>query len=386
MVPLKYNVRNLRVRWTSTFMSVFGTALVVWSSCILFGLVEGLQHTLNVSADPLGLVVLRKGSTDEINGGYTAAKADDIATLAGIARDADGLALVAKEMLNIPIAERVEGTRTNVMVRGVSAASPKLRPDFRVLPGGRYFEPGKNECVVSKSIASRFKDTKLGDVFHPSERESYRVVGHFTAGGSAAESEIWVDFDDLSRNLNRNGYVSTVRLRADSAESRDRIQKIVNEDVQFKLDAQYESAYYATQAQAGLLFKVGGTLIAVLLTFGAMFAAANTMYAAVSTRTREIGTLRALGFSRTDVLVSFLGESLLLCLMGGVLGLVLTIPLSALTFSTALGFADTAISFRFGPIVMTVAGLMTLAMGLFGGLLPALRAVRLDVVRALREV
>jgi putative ABC transport system permease protein len=386
MIPLKYNLRNLRVRWTSTCMTVLGTALVVWSSCILFGVVEGIQHTLNVSGDPLGVVVLRKGSTDESGGGFTVAQADDIATLGGIARDAQGMSRVAKEMVNISIAERNEGTRTNLIVRGVSAASPGLRPRFQVLPGGRYFEPGKGECVVSKSIAGRFKNARLGEAIKLDEGDPYRVVGVFTAGGSGAESEVWVDFNDMARHLNRNGYVSSVRLRADSAAARDSIKKTVNDNVQYKLAAHGEADFYASQSEASLLFKVGGTLIAILLTFGAMFAAANTMFAAVSARTREIGTLRALGFSRVDILVSFLGEALLLCAMGGAIGLVATIPLSALTFSTALGFADAAVSFRFGPIVMIVAGTMTLAMGLFGGLLPAIRAVRLDVVRALREV
>lgn len=248
------------------------------------------------------------------------------------------------------------------------------------------FEPGKGECIVSRNISRRFRNAALGSQLKLGDKESYRVVGIFTAGGSAAESEVWVDYGDLARNLNRTGYVSTVRLRAASPADRDRIQKTINNNVQFKLDAKSEVDYYAEQSSAGLLFQVGGTLIAVLLTFGAMFAAANTMYAAVSSRTREIGTLRALGFSRFDILVSFLGEALLLCTMGGVLGLIATLPLSALTFSTALNFADAAVAFRFGPLVLGVATLMTLAMGLFGGLFPAVRAVRLDVVRALREL
>src|SRR3954451_8269969 len=151
MIPLKYNVRNLRVRWVNTLMTVLGTGLIVWSSCILFGLVEGLQHSLNVSGDPLDLIILRKGSTNETNGGYAARLADDVATLAGIARDENGLALVAKEMLNIPIAERNDGSHTNIIVRGVSPASPKLRPRFTVVTG-RYLETGKGECVVSQTL------------------------------------------------------------------------------------------------------------------------------------------------------------------------------------------------------------------------------------------
>jgi putative ABC transport system permease protein len=385
MIPLKYNVRNLRVRWVSTLMTVLGTGLVVWSSCILFGLVEGLQHSLNVSGDPLDLIVLRKGSTNETNGGFAARQADDIATLSGIARDETGLALVAKEMLNIPIAERHDATRANIIMRGVQPASRKLRPKFAIV-AGRDFEPGKGECIVSRSLSRRFKNTTVGSVLKSGEKESYRVVGLFTAGGSAAESEVWVDLKDLERNLNREGYVSSVQLRAASPSDRDRIKKAIDGDTQFKLAAQPETEYYATQSQSSLLFKGAGTLIAVMLTFGAMFAAANTMYAAVSARTREIGTMRAIGFSRMDILLSFLGESVLLCTIGGLVGLLATLPLSALTYSTSVNFAEAAISFRFGPLVMTVALVMTLAMGVFGGLFPAIRAVRLDVISALREM
>lgn len=385
MIPLKYNLRNLRVRWVNTAMTVFGTGLVVWSSCILFMLVEGLNHSLDVSGDPLGMIILRKGSTNETNGGFDAPKADDVATLSGIAT-VDGQAMVAKEMLNIAIVARTDGTRANLIVRGISSASPKLRPNFEILPNGRMFEPGRGEMIVSKSLAGRFEGATIGGTLKLGDRESYRVVGVFSAGGSSAESEVWVDLKDMERALNRQGFVSSVHLRAQSKESRDAIKKTIENTDQFKLAAITEAEYYESQSRDSLLFRVGGTLVAIFLTFGAMFASANTMFAAVKSRTREIGTLRALGFSRSDVLFSFLGESLILCLMGGVLGLLATIPLNALTFNTSLGFAAAAINFRFGPLVLLVSTAMTLSMGVFGGLFPALRAVRLDVVHALREV
>ena len=387
MVPIKYTVRNLRVRWVNTLMTVLGTGLVVWSSCILFGLVDGLEHSLKVSGEPLDLIVLRRGSTSETGSGFTAAKADDLATLPGIARGEDGRPLAAKEMINVPVAERVDGTRTNVIVRGVSPASRALRPSFRVV-AGRDFEPGKGECVVSRSLSGRFKGASIGGVFKVGEKESYRVVGLFTAGGSAAESEVWVDLRDLEKNLGREGFVTGVQLRAESASALDALKTTIDRDARFKLGAQRETDYYQSQSLSSLFLKAAGTLIAVLLTIGAMFAAANTMYAAVSARTREIGTMRAIGFSRGDILVSFLGESVLLCTLGGLLGLAATIPLSALTFGTSNfnTFAEVTVAFRFGPLVMLVAVLMTLAMGVFGGLFPAVRAVRLDVVRALREV
>src|SRR4051794_12809266 len=387
MIPLKYNVRNLRVRWVNTLMTVLGTGLVVWSSCILFGLVEGLQHSLTVSGDPLDLIILRKGSSTETTSGFTTAKADDVATLPGIARDGSGRPLVASELVYIPVAERIDGGRTNIIVRGVVPASRPLRRGFTVVQG-RDFVPGRGECIVSRSLSRRFKGASIGGNLKMGEKDSFRVVGLFTAGGSAAESEIWADVNDLARTISREGSVSCVQLRAASADDLEHIKKTVEGDTRFRLAAIREADYFASQSQSSIFLKGAGTLIAVLLTFGAMFAAANTMYAAVSARTREIGTMRALGFSRFDILVSFLGESVILCALGGLLGLVATIPLSALTFGTSNfnTFAEVTVAFRFGPLVMAVAAIMTLAMGVFGGLFPALRAVRLDVIRALREL
>ena len=182
--------------------------------------------------------------------------------------------------------------------------------------------------------------------------------------------------------------MSSVQLRAASPDDYARLRKTIDDDTQFKLAAIPESLYFESQSRSGAFLKVVGTLIAVLLTFGAMFAAANTMFSAVKSRTREIGTMRALGFSQFDILISFLSESLILCTLGGLLGLLATVPLNALTLETSNfnTFASVLISFRFGPLVMTVALIMTLAMGLFGGMFPAVRAVRLDVISALREL
>src|SRR3954471_23058405 len=237
MIPLKYNLRNLRVRWVTTTLTVLGTGLVVWSSCILFGMVDGLQHSLKVSGDPLDLIVLRKGATNETSSGFEKAKADDLATLGGIARDESGQPLVASELLNIPIAERLDGSRTNIIVRGVSAASPKLRPAFTILPGGRNFEPGKGECIVSRNLSRRFKGAAVGGTLQLGEgkNDSFRVVGLFTAGGSDAESEVWVDIKDLERTVAREGSVSSVQLRAASADDFQAMKKTIETQTQFLL-------------------------------------------------------------------------------------------------------------------------------------------------------
>ena len=387
MIPLKYNVRNLRVRWKTTVMTTLGTGLVVWSSCILFGLVEGLEHSLKVSGDPLDLIVMRKGSVTETTGGFETSKADDLLVLPGIEKDKDGNPIAAEELLNIPIAQRQNGTTTNIIVRGVQPASRVLRPHFKII-AGRDFDTGKEECIVSQKMSARFKGAQVGGTLDFGPKEKYTVVGIFTAGGSAAESEVWADFEDVVRNTGRDGSVSCVQLRAQGPAERTKLIETIDKDERFKLAAIPESTYFETQTSSSLFLKGAGTMIAVLLTFGAMFASANTMFAAVSTRTREIGTMRALGFSQFDVLISFLGESILLCALGGAAGLLATLPLNALTYETSdfNSFASVTVSFRFGPLVMGVALIMTLVMGLFGGMLPAVRAVRLDVISALREL
>ena len=161
MIPLKYNIRNLKARFTSTLLTILSTALVVFASCWLFGLVAGLQHSLNVSGDPLDLIVIRKGSTNETDGGFESDKADELVNLPGIARDAEGKLLVARELIHIPVVSRRDGTRANLILRGVEDASAQLRPDFK-LTSGRMFTPGLDECIVSQPISRRFAGGRRG--------------------------------------------------------------------------------------------------------------------------------------------------------------------------------------------------------------------------------
>ncbi|MFM1801444.1 MAG: hypothetical protein RJA81_796 [Planctomycetota bacterium] len=387
MVPLKYNTRNLWVRRGTTLMTVAGTALIVWSSCILFSMVEGLQKSLDVSGDPLDLIILRKGSTNETDGGFELDKADTMVTLRGVATDSKFGPLVSREMLNIPVMERTNGSRTNLIVRGLDPVGRLLRRDFEIV-AGRDLEPGKGEAIVSERLSGRFKNSNLGDTLKVGEKESYRVVGLFRAGGGSAESEIWVDRKDLERNLSREGSVSSVQIRATDPDSYQSIKDVITDDPQYRLLALGEKEYFAKQTQSSTFLKIFGSVIAVFLTVGAMFAAANTMFGAVASRTREIGTMRALGFSRSSILISFLGESVLLCSIGGLLGLLMTIPLSALSFGTVNTdtFTEITVNFAFGPLVMIVAFSMTVAMGVLGGLFPALKAINKDVIASLREL
>ena len=387
MVPIKYNIRNLRARWVNTLMTVLGTGMIVWSSCALFSLVEGLQHSLQLSGDPLDLIVLRKGTTSETSSRFEIDKSDMIVNLAGIAKDSAEHPLAVGELVHIPLVERSGGGRANLIVRGVDAVSRELRPDFKIIEG-RDLQSGKGEAIVSRAMSKRFKGAGLGQLLPLSNKESYRVVGLFTSGGSAAESEVWVDIKDLKQTIRGEGFVSSLQLRAKSLADLEKLKQTIEKEPQFLLSAIPEVTFFAEQSQTATFYKVAGFVIAIFLSVGAMFAAANTMFAAVSSRTREIGTMRALGFSRFSILVSFLGESVLLCSMGGVVGLLATLPLMFLSFGTNnfSTFAEVTVQFRFGPLVAAVAFAMTLTMGLFGGLLPAVRAVRMDVISALREL
>ncbi|HVJ85012.1 MAG TPA: ABC transporter permease [Caulifigura sp.] len=386
MIPLKYNVRNLRVRWVTTLMTVIGTGLVVWAMVLTFGLTDGLEHALKVSGHPLDLIVLRKGSTDETGSNIGEQLAQEVTTLDGIARDNDGKPMCASEFVTILTkSRRNNGGTTNLIIRGVDAGSRQLRPDFKIVKG-RDLKPGVNEAITSENMAKRFENLAIGEKLEVNKVD-FEIVGYFEAGGSAAESEVWTDIRDVASARRTTDAISSINLRARDEKARDALIARLEDDKQFNLEVKTETEYFASQMQSAILIKFVGYLMAVFLTMGAMFAAANTMFAAVASRSREIGTLRAIGFKRGSILFSFLLESVLLCLMGGILGCLATLPFNGLSTGTAnwSTFSELTFAFRFGPKVLLQGILMALAMGLLGGLIPAIRAVRLNIVSALRE-
>lgn len=384
MIPARYNLRNLRVRWLTTLRTVIGTGLVVWASVLCFGLTDGLQYALRVTGHELDLIVLRKGSTDEISSGLEQKVARDVASLPGIARDANGQPQCSVEFVTILTKpRRNNGGTVNLIVRGLEDVGRTLRPDFRVVQG-RDVEPGKFEAITSRSMAARFENLAIGEKLEVNRR-FFEIVGYFEAAGSAAESEVWTDLRDLSLARKTPGAVSSVCLRAESPEQRDALMNLLAEDKRFQLNAIRETRYFEDQMNQSNAIQYIGYIIAGFLIFGAMFAAANTMYAAVASRAREIGTLRALGFPRTAILTSFLFEAVVLCLLGGLLGCLATLPFNGLSTGTVNNFSEITFSFRFGPRVLAQGVLLALVMGLLGGLLPAVRAVRLNIITALRE-
>jgi putative ABC transport system permease protein len=385
MIPLKYNLRNLRVRWVTTVMTVLGTALVVWASVLSFGLADGLSHAFSVSGETMDLIVMRQGSEDETSSSIELAKAREVATLEGIARDARGQPLCSVEFVTILThPRRGDLGTTNLVVRGLEQAGRSLRPDFRIVEG-RDLTPGVNEAITSRTMAERFVNLRIGEKVEIHDTE-FSIVGYFEADGAAAESEVWTDLRDLTTTRRTAEVVTLVNLRADSETAKRALIKRIRDDEQFNLKVVDEPTYYAEQADQANVVLYVGYFIAGLLAVGAMFAAANTMFSAVASRAREIGTLRALGFGRGSILFSFLLEAVLLCLMGGVLGCLATLPLNGLSTGTMnfANFSEITFSFRFGWNVLLQGLFMALAMGVLGGLFPAVRAVRMNTVTALR--
>jgi putative ABC transport system permease protein len=386
MVPLKYNLRSIRARKVGSLMTIFGVGMVVWASIFAFGLYAGLEHALTVSVNPLDVIVLRQGSSSETGSAVTDASAKEIMNLPGIATDADGKPLAAPELVAIAYLPRRGGTgSTNVTVRGVSPTSRVLRDTFKIVDGSD-FRPGVREAIVSRSLSERFEGLRIGEEFKVQDAK-FKIVGYFSAGGGSAESEVWTDYRVLGQAINRTGSAASVQLRAASVDDQDRIIKRITADEQIALKAVTEKQYFADQAEQSQFLKIIGQIIAFVLTVGAMFAVANTMYGAIASRAREIGTLRALGFGRFSVLTSFLLESLVLCILGALLGCLGALALGEIRTGTMGGsFTELVFSFNFGPRVLLSGALLAVVMGLLGGLLPAIRAVRMKVVDALREV
>jgi putative ABC transport system permease protein len=391
MVPLKYNVRSLRARKVGSLMTIFGVGMVVWASIFAMGLSAGLDKTLEIAADPLDLIVMRKGATSEAVSAVTESSAREIKAFDGIATDSSGNSLAAAELVVFGYLPRIGSTQpVNVTVRGVDPVSRSLRQGIKLV-AGRDFASGVREAIVSQAMSHRFQNLGLGDKFKVQGGE-FTVVGIFDANGGAVESEVWTDQRVLAQVTKRTGAMSSMQIRPASVADQKRLITRISDDNQINLKAMTEADYFAEQAKQSAFIKFVGGAIAFFLTIGAMFAVSNTMYGAIASRAREIGTLRALGFGRTSIVFAFLLEALVLCLMGAVLGCLAALLLQFVTGGLQTGtmnaatFTEVVFAFDFGPRVLAQGALLAVVMGLIGGLLPAVRAVRMKVVDALREV
>lgn len=384
-IPLKYNIRSLLVRRVSTVMTVLSIALVVAIFVGVMALAGGLEGALAASGDPLNVLVRRRTADSELSSTVSHEAFQAIKHLPGVKTEAGGEAVASAELvviINLP--KRGEEQGANVTVRGMTPAGLTFRPTVKVIDG-QMFKPGTREAIVSKSISARFQQTNIGDTLRFGKYE-WKVVGTFDGNHTSADSEIWVDFNQLSNDYNRTDY-SSVLLRAESAAAVPGIIARVNDNRHFNLSAQPEPEYYAEQTRTAGPIKALGIFIAIVMGIGACFAAMNTMYAAVSHRTQEIATMRVLGFRPWSILFSFMTESLMLALAGGVIGCLLALPINGITTGTAnwQTFSEIAFAFQITPRLILIGLVFALLMGLFGGFFPARQAARQTPAEILHE-
>lgn len=385
-IPVSYNIRNLRVRWRLTIATVLGIALVVAVFVMVMALARGLKQTLVSTGDERNLLVIRQGSTAESSSQVGRDEMRIIKYLDGIAKDAEGRPLMSPEIIVLIYLDRIDGNGgANVIVRGMGPMGLALRPAVKLVEG-RLFQSGLNECVVSRKIADRFANCRVGQQFK-SGRTTWHVVGIFDAEKTAFDSEIWIDADEARDVFKRNFYGSAL-IRPASPADAARLKARMEGDKNLQVRVLPETDYYKDQTKTAGPIQFMGGFLATIMSIGAAFSAMNTMYAAVGARTREVGTLRVLGFKRREIYQSFMVESMLLSLLGGLVGCLLSLPLNGVatgSFNFA-SFAELTFEFRITGELLLKGVLFALVMGVLGGLLPARLAARRPVLDALRAV
>ncbi len=384
-IPVSYNLRNLWTRRLTTTLTVSGMALVVFVFAAILMLANGLQQTLVETGSYDNVIVLRKGANTEVVSGVGRGQASILETLPEIAIGAQGQRLFAKELVVlINLTKRGSATPTNVTVRGIDTSSLPLRPQVKLVEG-RLPRWGATEVMVGSSLVRRFSGAGLNDTLRYGMRD-WRIVGVFDAGSTGFSSEVWGDVEQLMQAFRRPGYSSvTFRLR-DPAEF-PQVKSRIESDPRLTLEAKRENRYYSEQSEMMAKFlRILGLSLTIIFSLGAVIGAMVTMYSAVANRTAEIGTLRALGFRRRNILIAFLLESLFLGLVGGVVGLFFASFMQLITISTVnfQTFSELAFSFSLTPDIVYKGLVFALVMGFVGGILPAIRASRMKIVDALR--
>lgn len=383
-IPLKYNYLSLLKRRVSTLMTVLSIALVVFIFVSVMALANGLESALVTTGKPTNVLIMRQGSGSELSSAVPRDALQVLRYLPGVRKGSNGEPAAAPEVFVIVNLPKQDGSIANVAVRGSSQAGVEMRPQWGLVEG-RMFQPGLREVVVSRTVAARFPDARLGSQVKLG-RALWNVVGVFDAKGTAFDSEIWGDVNQVAGDFNYQAYSSVLLGAEDAAAVREIVSRTAA-DKSNDLSAQAESDYYAQQTWAAGPIKLLGMFIAVVMGIGACFAAMNTMYAAVSYRTREIATLQVLGFKRRNVLLSFLAESLLLALIGGAIGCLLTLPVNKLTTGTTnlQTFSEVAFAFRTSPMLLLIGMAFAAAIGVFGGVFPARQAAQQSPALALRK-
>ena len=382
---LAYSFRNVVARRLTSFLTILGIGLVVFVFCAVMMLSNGLRETLVDTGYASNAIVIRKSSQTEISSILTRDMANVAKADQAVARAADGSPLVTGELLvliNQP--KRGSDEPSNIPVRGISLNSFTIRPDVK-LAQGRMFNPGTSEVIAGAKVARNFQGCGIGETVRFASRD-WTVVGVFESNGSGFESELWGDYDQFAQAFARPIY-SSLTLRMTSPEAFDAMKQRLENDPRVQVDVKTERQYYEDQSSFTRTYiNVLGTIISIIFSMGAIVGAMITMYGSVAGRTTEIGTLRALGFSRLSVLLTFLGESIIIALLGGSIGILCATVLQRFEVSTTNWdtFAELAFSFETSPEIIAGGFIFAIVMGIVGGFLPAVQASRLKIIAALR--
>lgn len=386
MIPLKYTVNSLKRRKLTTSITIAGVALVAFVFAAVLMMAYGIEKTLKSTGSPDNIKIVRKSATGEISSLIDGEAQSIISTSPLISKSTAGKPLISKEPVVLINLTRDDGATGNLTVRGLNEIYKELRPQVRIIEG-REFKFGVNELIVGDALVAKFPETEIGKKIKFAGGD-WTVVGIFTTDGSGFDSELWGDASQILAAFNRGSTVSTLTTKLVSPDQLDQFNQFLLKDKRLnQYEAKAEQQYYAEQSEGLSLFiSIVGIFVTVIFSFGATIGATITMYSAVANRTVEIGTMRALGFSRRSILMAFLIESLFLALLGGVIGLGLAsflsfVKISTLNFSS---FSEIAFSFSLSPAIIISSLVFSLVMGFIGGFLPSFRAARLNIVNALR--
>ncbi|MBN1504055.1 MAG: ABC transporter permease [Candidatus Eisenbacteria bacterium] len=388
-IPVEYNFRSVINRWTSTLVAILSIAGTVGVFVVMLAMSQGFMATLVSSGSPQNAILIRGGAEGEMMSAILLDQVRVIADAPGVARSESGDPLVSAEVVTIGAFPLLSsGSDANVQIRGTSPAVMGVRPDVKIVDG-RFFRSGLTELIVGRNVPTTYEGLRLGSTVEFGGGR-WTVVGVFDAGGSSFDSELWCDARVLNQVYKRPENVfQSVTVRLASTQAFDEFKDAVTADPQLTVDVFREAAYYAEQSRlVSTIIRVLGFLVAAVMAVGAVFAALNTMYSAVTARSSEIGTLKALGFGPGSIVTSFLAESVIIALIGGAVGCLAALPFNGFTTGTMnwSSFSYLAFSFRVTPAILAGGMVFSILMGVIGGLPPAVRAARLPVVVVLREM
>ena len=381
MIPLSYNYRNLRVRWRTTLMTASGFTLVVAALVVMLAFINGIEAACATTGEPENVILLSKGNNDEVLSQMERGLVAQVENTRGVALDTSSQPVASRELFMVVHHRNDEtGEFRFLQVRGVLPVAFRVHSHLLVREG-RGFKRGQSEVIIGQAV---WRETHLqvGD-FIDMGRKRWKITGVFEAGGSAFESELWCDLNELASQFRREGMYSSVILRTPSPQGAEDLAEQLRASRSVNVEAMTEPKYYQKQSEQTKIMQTAAWVIAWFMGIGAMFGVMNTMFAAIGQRTKDIAVLRIMGFEAGDIVLSFLLEAILIALIGGILGVALGTAANGITRTTSIGARQIDFAFRVDAAIVAFAALFTLVMGMLGGLLPALSAMRIKPLEAL---